>query len=117
MGKLETGNRGEAIAAAYLIRKHYAIVETNWRFRGGEIDIVARHNDMLVFVEVRSRSATTTEAAFATITPSKRQRLIRSAYAYINAHDLPESTSWRIDIIGIALPHGTVDHIEDALDW
>jgi len=116
----QIGQRGEQIAAEYLRRKGYDIITLNWRCQYGEIDIVARQQEVIVFVEVRARHTSTTEAAFESVTPRKRQRMLNSAYAYVNAHDLPEETDWRIDVIGIALRHSApplIDHAENALDW
>jgi len=116
----QIGQRGEQIAAEYLRRKGYDIITLNWRCQYGEIDIVARQQEVIVFVEVRARHTSTTEAAFESVTPRKRQRMLNSAYAYVNAHDLPEETDWRIDVIGIALRYSApplIDHAENALDW
>ena len=117
MDMTDTGNYGEALAADYLRQNGYDIVTTNWHCAHGEIDIVARTQDMLVFVEVKTRRTASTQAAFASITPQKRQRLIASAYAYLDAH-ADDDPIWRIDAIGIALSRPPViDHVEDALDW
>jgi putative endonuclease len=114
-----TGNYGEQLAAGYLRDNGYDIVTTNWHCQHGEIDIVARKEDMLVFVEVKTRRTTSTQAAFASITPKKRERLIASAYAYLDEYTENDSDSaWRIDAIGVALSRPPViDHVEDALDW
>jgi putative endonuclease len=116
----QTGQRGEALATAYLLKAGYQIKTTNWNCTYGEIDIVATHDDTVIFVEVRTRHATDTQAAFASIGPRKRDKLIKTAYTYLNAHDLPDDTPWRIDVIGIALDaagRATIDHAEDALGW
>ena len=53
----QTGRQGEAIAATYLQNKGYEIIERNWRCPTGELDLVARAGDRLVFVEVRLAAA------------------------------------------------------------
>ena len=117
MGMKETGSYGEELAATYLQQHGYHIVTTNWHCQHGEIDIVARADDMLVFVEVKTRRTGSTQAAFSNITPKKRERLIASAYAYLDEHT-DDDPAWRIDAIGIALSSPPViDHVEDALDW
>lgn len=114
------GNHGEALAAAYLEKQGYSIIEMNWRCKFGEIDIVAQQADTLVFVEVKTRNGSIDEA-FAQITPRKRQKLIKSAYAYVNQPGGPgEDALWRIDVIAVALANAQTPHIahaEDALGW
>ena len=115
-----TGQHGEQIAVDYLRNKGYDILTRNWHCTYGEIDIVAQDQDTLVFVEVRSRHTETTESAFASITPRKRERMVNSAYIYLDAQALLAETDWRIDVIAVALPHSgppIVDHVENALDW
>jgi len=114
-----TGQHGEALAVAYLQKKGYEIVARNWHCQYGEIDIVARGELGLVFIEVKTRHAATVNSALTAITAKKRDKLIKSAYSYISAHDLDDE-HWRIDAIGIALNKQRkpiIAHVEDALDW
>lgn len=112
-----TGNYGEQLAADYLRKRGYDIIATNWHCPRGEIDIVAQHNALLVFVEVKTRRTRTTETAFASITPQKRERLIASVYAWLD-QNADDEANWRIDVIAIALTRQpTIEHVEDALDW
>jgi putative endonuclease len=108
----QTGRRGEQAAAAYLRGKGYQIIATNWRCKQGELDIIAYHDKILVFIEVRARA--TVEDAFASITPAKRQKLISAIYAYLNQNGLEECL-WQVDVI--AAVRGTIEHLENALDW
>jgi putative endonuclease len=118
------GKQGEQIAAAYLKRQGYALVGANWRCPPGtiqgEFDLIARQGETVVFVEVRTRREGI-EAALESITPRKRQILERTAYLYLDEHDLDtEGADWRIDVIAVTLkPNGasSVEHIENALDW
>lgn len=116
----KTGVQGEQLARNYLLKQDYQIITTNWRCSAGEIDIIARKADTLVFVEVRTRSTSSTQDAFASVSPRKQQRMIDAAHTYINSLP-PDQTNmaWRIDVIGIALDGNTpkIDHVEDALDW
>jgi putative endonuclease len=82
------GQQGEQLAAEYLKRKDYTILATNWHCKNGEIDIVAQKATTLIFVEVRTRHADSTESAFASITPRKQGRMIAAAQAYIAAYEL-----------------------------
>lgn len=113
------GQRGEQLALAHLLKRGYSILSTNWRCATGELDIVARQHDTVVFVEVRTRYAHTTEAALESVTPRKQEKLSSLAHLFLEAHDL-ESATWRIDVIAVAFPRSgapQLDHVENALDW
>ncbi len=113
------GHYGEQLAIRYLQQKGYQIVVTNWRCTLGEMDIVAKKDQTLVFVEVRSRHEETTETAFESINKRKRSKLAGLAEAYIDLNDL-EGVTWRIDVIGIAVTQAgkaIIEHVEDALGW
>ncbi len=115
----QTGKYGEQLAAQYLESQGYTILATNWRCKQGEIDIIAQLNERLVFVEVRTRHATSTETAFASVDKNKQDKMQHTALTYLVEHEL-EDSPWRIDVIAIALHHyGTplIEHAEDALGW
>lgn len=117
--KKQTGNQGETLAAQYLEKKGYLILDKNWRCKTGELDIVACKDKVLVFVEVKTCRASTVEAAFMQITPAKRRKLIASVYYYLSTHSV-ENLLPRIDVVGIALPYDkppVIEHLEEALDW
>lgn len=117
--KRELGQRGELVAAAHLQRQGYTIITTNWRCAHGELDIVARKDDTLVFVEVRTRRALTTEEAFESVNPHKQNRLQRLAYTYLSENDL-QDVLWRVDVIAVAFPYTgqpVIEHVENALEW
>lgn len=112
-----TGQHGEQLAADFLRDQGYEIITTNWHCQRGEIDIVARQQETLVFVEVKTRRGSKPEMAFASITPKKRERLIASVYTYLDQHDF-DGALWRIDVIGVALSsQPVIEHVEDALGW
>jgi len=77
------GAQAEALAAEHLAAAGLAIVERNWRRRVGEIDLVARDGDVLVFVEVRFRRRNDYGGAGASITAAKRARMVEAAGAYL----------------------------------
>jgi putative endonuclease len=115
-----TGQLGEDIAVSYLQQRGYTIQERNWRCTKGEIDIIATAQESLIFVEVRTRHAPNTEMAFASITPMKRQRMVRAVYEYLNTLSDPDQVEWRIDVVGVALQRGKrphIQHVENAFDW
>lgn len=119
MGKRAFGQSGESIAAEYLKGRGCVVVEVNWRCPQGEIDIIARDGETLLFVEVRSRHAASTEPALESITTRKQAKMISAAQLYLARHKL-ESAAWRIDVIAVAIPKTgapIIEHVENALDW
>ena len=78
------GARSEELAARFLEAQGLTIVARNFRTRRGEIDLVARDGDTLVFVEVRMRSSGVFGGAAASITAAKRARLVAAAGAYLS---------------------------------
>lgn len=117
MKRRETGILGEKLAAGMLIDKGYDIVETNFRCREGEIDIIARDGDCLVFVEVRAKRSRRFGTPEESITARKRQRIRIAAARYQQQHDnLPES--WRIDVVAVEMAGNRllrIEHIESAI--
>jgi len=102
MDRKTTGKQGEILAQNYLKKKGYRILETNYRSRYGEIDIVARHKNALVFFEVRTKRSHAFGSPEESITETKASHLRAVAYHYIQTHGkLPES--WRIDFIAVEL--------------
>lgn len=113
--KLQTGQQGEDMAAKYLEAKGYTIACRNWRYDKAELDIVCQHQDITVFVEVKTRRGTAFGLPEEGVTPSKQKHLARAANAYIIAQDI--HTDVRFDIISIILGKNKAPeilHIEDA---
>ena len=96
------GERGEVIARRYLEEQGYDILESNFRCSYGEIDIVAREGECLVFVEVKTRRSRSFGRPEESITPSKKEKMIEVAQAYLQAHDSPPDP-WRIDVVAIEM--------------
>ncbi len=80
---MNRGAAAEALAAEFLVAQGLAIVARNYRCRRGEIDLIARDRDTLVFVEVRLRSSAAFGGAAASITTTKRQRIESTAKHYL----------------------------------
>jgi putative endonuclease len=91
------GAKAEALAAAFLAHRGLAIVERNWRRRCGELDLVARDGDTLVFVEVRLRRREDFGGAAASITAAKRARVVAAASLYLAK--LPHVPPCRFDAV------------------
>jgi putative endonuclease len=98
----QLGDRGEELAAQRLLGAGLAIVERNVRVASGEIDIVAREEEDLVFVEVRTRRAAPGLAA-ESIGPAKLQRMWRCAMEYCEAEGLDADRA-RLDLVSVDLP-------------
>lgn len=111
----DTGKRGETVACAYLEQKGYRILETNWQSSHQEVDIIAHHNNTIVFVEVKTRSSLSFGEPQAFVTRNKQRMLIRAANHYMLQHNCREEA--RFDIIAITLKspsHCQIHHIPDA---
>lgn len=94
------GKTGEDLATAELERRGYAILARRYRTRYGEIDIVARDGETLVFVEVKARASADRGTALDAITPQKRRRLTMMAADYLARHAV-EEVACRFDIVAI----------------
>ncbi|MDX1552303.1 MAG: YraN family protein [Marinobacter sp.] len=106
-----TGNHAEGVAARYLMSRGVHILERNVFSRGGEIDLVGRDSETLVFFEVRFRGAGSLVGAAESITPTKQKRLIRAASFYLHKHGLWNAFS-RIDVVAIAPGESTKYRIQ-----
>ena len=100
MKRRETGILGERLAKDFLKKKRYRIIETNFKCQYGEIDIIARKNEYLVFIEVRTKTSCEFGSPEESITPMKKDKIIASASSYINTHQTG-TNSWRIDFVAI----------------
>ncbi|MBV6394980.1 MAG: hypothetical protein HFACDABA_00551 [Anaerolineales bacterium] len=90
---------GEQAAVDYLEKQGYIILERNFRAARGEVDIIARQDKALVFVEVKARSSNRYGMPEYAVTPKKRMHILSAAQEYILSH--PEFSTWRMDIISI----------------
>lgn len=114
-----TARLGEQIAAKYLEKLGFKIIEKNFRKGYGEIDLIAIENNTLVFVEVKTRTSKKFGTAFEAITPYKIKSLEKTALFYKKLHpSLPEGL--RIDAIAIELDSlgntSNIEHIKNIYD-
>jgi putative endonuclease len=93
------GRDWERLALRHLRRHGLQPVEENFRCKGGEIDLVMRDGDTLVFVEVRQRADSEYGGAAASITPAKIRRLVRAAQVYLLR--FPATPPCRFDVVAI----------------
>jgi putative endonuclease len=115
--KKEIGQRGEEMAVAYLQNLGYKVLERNYRCKLGEVDIIARDNDTLVFIEVRTRSSLDFGLPQESINRRKRHQISKVALEYMIRRKLKNIPA-RFDVVAISLEPGkeNVDHIKDAFE-
>jgi putative endonuclease len=101
----ERGRWGETLATQALESHGYEIIQRNWRAATGEIDIVAREDDMWVFVEVKTRSSTGFETPEEALTRAKQRKLYDLGLLYLAEHDIGD-VGWRVDLVAITLGRG-----------
>jgi len=101
LNKRIIGAAYEKQAAEYLKSRGYQILENNYRCRIGEIDLVARDERYLVFVEVKYRSDSSCGNALEAVTARKQLTIRRVAQFYLLSHHLPGDIPCRFDVVGI----------------
>ncbi|SFU69459.1 YraN family protein [Pontibacter akesuensis] len=110
---LRTGQSGESLAAAYLQQQGYTLLHQNYRYRRAEVDIIAQKNDLLVFVEVKTRTTDRYGYPEEAVSSRKEELLLSAAEAFILEEGWQQEA--RFDIISITLTSPpTIHHIEDA---
>ena len=113
MNNIEKGRLGEEIALKYISSKGGTIVEKNYRTKMGEIDLIARMNGELVFVEVKSRSNINYGYPCEAVNYKKKRKITNVAKYYILDNSL-EDISVRFDVIEIYLTDKKINHIVNA---
>ncbi len=115
------GMEGEQIAADYLVKKGYRVIERNYRFHRNEIDIIALHGRTLCFVEVKTRLSSAKGHPAEAVTVPKQHEIIKAARAYLALYADGECDC-RFDIVAIQVQHMEqqrisafeIDHFTDA---
>jgi putative endonuclease len=102
------GRVGEEIAADFLKRTGYEILEQNYFFNHGEIDIIAKEGNTLVFVEVKSRRSTAFGEPEESVTPKKQELLRRTAEGYVQQKNIGE-IDCRFDVVSVMTKDGKAD--------
>ena len=115
--RIALGNAGEDLACAELERRGYAIIARRYRRRGGELDIIARDGQTMVFVEVKARAGRAFGEACEAVTANKRRTITRLALDYLMRHRVDEC-SCRFDVVSIHFESGTpvIDVYQNAFD-
>jgi len=115
---LEIGQLGESLALQLLEQKGYDILETNWRFSRAEVDIIAKENEILVFVEVKTRSYDYFGKPDAFVTDYKQKLLLDAAAMYMQ--EIEHDWEIRFDVISVLLEENRepfLQHFKDAFFW
>jgi putative endonuclease len=112
------GRRGEDVAARFLRRRGLKIITTNVQTPHGELDLIARAGDTLVFVEVKTRGRGNPAEA---VNFEKRRRITRSALYFLKRHKLLEvEVPYRFDIVAVVWPdtnsRPTIEHEQNAFE-
>ncbi|HEY9069119.1 MAG TPA: YraN family protein [Candidatus Ozemobacteraceae bacterium] len=117
-GRHLLGAWGEAAAARFLEEKGFVILERNVRTRYGELDLVARDGDVLVFVEVRTKSHTVFGHPFETIDRRKIHKLQGMARWYLQARSLGSGVTCRFDavaVVGTPETACSIEHLRNVI--
>ena len=108
------GREGEAAAAAYLRKKKYEVIGANYRCRFGELDLIAKKRDLVIFVEVKLRKNDRFGAASDAVTAAKQEKLRKAAASWLASHECEAPA--RFDVIEVYTETGRINHIENAFE-
>ena len=109
--RAEKGRHGEDLAAQYLTRQGYRIIQQNFRASCGEVDIIAQDKNTLAFVEVKTRTSTSFGPPAEAVTHRKRQQISKTALAYLSQERLLNEPA-RFDVVAVLLRKDAEPHIE-----
>ncbi len=109
------GQAAEDIASRYLQKQGLVSVDSNFFSRCGEIDLIMRDNDYLVFIEVRYRKQTDYGHPLETITYSKQQKILKTVQYFLLKH--PEFSSLPCRIDAVAISAGKHHYAEENIEW
>lgn len=104
------GALGERLASEHLERQGYRILERNFRCRMGEIDLIARRGNELVFTEVKLRKDASHGEAREFVTAAKQRKLYLTAEYYLSARPWAQDLQARFDVIEVYAPRGTEEN-------
>lgn len=115
MNNRRQGNEFESLAADYLKRNGMSILQQNYYCKMGEVDIVARDENYLVFVEVKYRRNKKTGSALEAVNFNKMRKISRCADVYMMQHKMAGDTSVRFDVV--AIEEGHLSHLKNAFEY
>jgi len=115
--RLKTGCQGEAVALEYLAARGFRLECRNFRLKTGEIDLVMYDGDVLVFIEVRSKTALKHGTPLETVNYAKRRQIEKTARQYLARKKISQDIRCRFDVIGIVFQPDhppKIEHIANA---
>lgn len=110
----ETGRAAEEKALAYLMEQGLKLISQNYTCRLGEVDLIMRDADYLVFIEVRARTSMRFGGGLASITYAKRQKILKTTDYYVMTHQEYAKLAIRFDVISIDGSSASITWIKDA---
>ena len=113
--KKKLGLLGERIALKYLLEGGYVLEALNWEGKRGELDLIMRYDQVLVFIEVRTTSTSWLSRPSEAVSSHKQKQVARCADEYLGKRPptAPEVLDYRFDVIGILTPHSLHEGSED----
>ena len=116
--KRQLGNKGEDIACKYLISKGYSVIERNYNTKFGEIDIIAKRNGIIHFIEVKSgNNEENAISPVENLTRGKIRKFIKTVQIYLNHKNISQEQRWQIDAIVVVFSRTGelpgISHIEN----
>ena len=103
MNRRALGARGESLASDWYVARGYTVLDRNWRTRQGELDLVLEHHQVIVFVEVKTRTTDAFGAGVEAVNREKQMRIRRLAGQWLGAHDQAHR-GLRFDVVSILAP-------------
>ncbi len=114
MNKRQLGSEKEKLAAEYLQERGYEIVTCNYRCRQAEIDIIAKKEEYLIFIEVKYRKNKQCGGSLYAVSRAKQQKISYAARHYIARHNIPLNHPMRFDVL--AIDGEEIMHIKNAFE-
>lgn len=108
------GDSAEELACNFLKKNKIKILERNFRVHTGEIDIIAREKDTIIFIEVKFRKNSNFGHPFESVTPTKQQKIIQTAQFFLQKHQTLSNYNCRFDVISIE--NSDINWIKNAFD-
>lgn len=111
--KRESGNLSETKALNFLEAKGFLLLERNYYIKGGEIDLILKDKDFIVFAEVKSLSGNSERDIYSTLNSTKKKRLLRTINNWLYKNKM-QSVPWRVDFVGISVVNEEelIEHFE-----
>jgi putative endonuclease len=116
MNKRKIGAEYEMLAAEYLMAKGFTILEKNYWTPYGEIDILAKEDNILVFCEVKYRKTEKCGSPLEAVDVRKQKKISRAALYYYSRHGFQEGIPCRFDVLS-ACGNGKIEHLENAFEF